>query len=235
MRHRKGGFKLNRTASHRKALFRNLLTELFRHERIRTTSVKAKAIKPLADKLVTLARRGDIASRRRASKYLFDQKVLKKLFDELAPAFKTRDGGYTRIYKVGFRRGDSAEVSLIELITGTKKGVAAKSSAETTKEVAGEKDKKALAEKKSSEESKEAKKKEVDKKKEEAKKKREAKKKEEAKKKREAKKKEEAKKKREAKKKETKKKSIKSSVVKKITSKKSSKTEKAPVKQKKGK
>ena len=116
MRHGKGGFKLNRTKSHRKALFRNLLTSLFEYEKIKTTSTKAKAIKPLADKLVTLAKRGDLAARRQASRVLFGSQVLKKLFDELVPRFKSRNSGYTRIYKLGHRKGDAAEISLIELI-----------------------------------------------------------------------------------------------------------------------
>ena len=118
MRHRVGGRHLDRSADQRRALFRILLTELFRHERIRTTEAKAKAIRSDADHIVTLAKRGDLASRRRVSAILTDESVAKKLFAErsLAQRFGTRQGGYTRILRLGKRPGDSAEMVFIELV-----------------------------------------------------------------------------------------------------------------------
>ncbi len=116
MRHRKAGRKLGRSSGHRKALYRNLITELFRHERIKTTVAKAKAIRPLAEKLITLGKRGDLHARRLAAARLNDPLVVKKLFDELAPRYENRPGGYTRILKLGRRQGDGAEMAIIELV-----------------------------------------------------------------------------------------------------------------------
>jgi len=116
MRHNIKGRRLNRSINHRKALFRNLTTELFRHNRIKTTEAKAKAIQPMVEKLVTLARRGDLHSRRQAARDITDPAVLQKLFDEIGPGMEARPGGYTRIYKLGARRGDGANVALIELV-----------------------------------------------------------------------------------------------------------------------
>ncbi|HIC93538.1 MAG TPA: 50S ribosomal protein L17 [Anaerolineae bacterium] len=116
MRHRKAGRKLGRSSGHRKALYRNLITELFRHERIKTTEAKARAIRPLAEKLITLGKRGDLHARRLAAARLNDPLVVKKLFDELAPRYENRPGGYTRILKLGRRRGDGAEMAIIELV-----------------------------------------------------------------------------------------------------------------------
>ena len=116
MRHRKAGRKLGRSSGHRKALYRNLITELFRHERIKTTEAKAKAIRPLAEKLITLGKRGDLHARRLAAARLNDPLVVKKLFDELAPRYEDRPGGYTRILKLGRRQGDGAEMAIIELV-----------------------------------------------------------------------------------------------------------------------
>jgi len=110
------GRRLNRSTKHRKSLFRNLATELFRHNRIKTTEAKAKSIQPIAERLITLARRGDLHARRLAARELHDPAVLQKLFDEIAPDMEGRSGGYTRIYKLGPRRGDSAEMALIELV-----------------------------------------------------------------------------------------------------------------------
>jgi len=110
------GRKLSRSTNHRKALFRNLTTELFRHKKITTTEAKAKAIQPIAEKLVTLARRGDLHSRRQAARELQDPAVLKQLFEEIGPRMKDRAGGYTRIYKLGPRHGDAAQMALIELV-----------------------------------------------------------------------------------------------------------------------
>jgi large subunit ribosomal protein L17 len=96
---------------------RNLATALFRHERIETTSAKAKELRPYAERLITLARKGDIHSRRLAGRKIQDRQVLGKLFDDIAPRFTERPGGYTRILKVGNRKGDAAEMSLIELVS----------------------------------------------------------------------------------------------------------------------
>ena len=117
MRHRKKGKELSRTATHRKALLRNLATSLFRHERIETTTAKAKELRPYAERLITLARRGDVHSRRLAGRKIQDREVLGKLFKDIAPRFGERPGGYTRILKLGHRKGDAAEMSLIELVS----------------------------------------------------------------------------------------------------------------------
>jgi large subunit ribosomal protein L17 len=115
MRHNIKGRRLSRSTKHRKALFRNLTTELFRHERIKTTEAKAKSVQAVADKLVSLARRGDLQARRQAARDLSDPAILQKLFDEIGPRMQDRNGGYTRIYKLGPRRGDAASMVLIEL------------------------------------------------------------------------------------------------------------------------
>lgn len=116
MRHRKKGRKLQRTASHRRAMLRNLATSLFRHERIETTTAKAKELRPYAERLITLARRGDLHARRLVARKIQDREVLGKLFDEIASRYAERPGGYTRILKLGNRKGDAAEISLIELV-----------------------------------------------------------------------------------------------------------------------
>jgi large subunit ribosomal protein L17 len=116
MRHNVKGRKLSRDKDHRKALLRNLATELFRHERITTTEAKAKALRPVAERLMSLAKRGDLHARRQAARQLHDSAVLQKLFDEVAPRFAEREGGYTRIYKLGPRKGDAAPMALIELV-----------------------------------------------------------------------------------------------------------------------
>ena len=116
MRHRKKGRQLSRTRSHRKATLRNLATSLFRHERIETTTAKAKELRPFAERLITLARRGDVHARRLAATKIQDREVLGKLFDEIAPRYLERPGGYTRVLKLGNRKGDAAEMSLIELV-----------------------------------------------------------------------------------------------------------------------
>ena len=117
MRHRKKGRELSRTATHRKALLRNLVTSLFRHERVETTTAMAKELRPYAERLITLARRGDVHSRRLAGRKIQDREVLGKLFEDIAPRYEERPGGYTRILKVGHRKGDAAEMSLIELVS----------------------------------------------------------------------------------------------------------------------
>jgi large subunit ribosomal protein L17 len=116
VRHRNKGRKLSRTHTHRKALLRNLATSLFRHERIETTTAKAKELRPVAERLITLARRGDVHARRLAGRKIQDRDVLGKLFDDIAPRYSERPGGYTRILKLGHRKGDGAEMSLIELV-----------------------------------------------------------------------------------------------------------------------
>ncbi|MFT5993086.1 MAG: large subunit ribosomal protein L17 [Bradymonadia bacterium] len=116
MRHRKSGRKLNKTASHRKAMFANMVTSLFRHERIQTTVPKAKELRPVAEKLITLAKRGDLHARRQAARTVRDPEMLAKLFAELSGRFEDRPGGYTRVLKIGRRNGDNAEMAIIELV-----------------------------------------------------------------------------------------------------------------------
>ena len=117
MRHRNAGIKLGRTASHRKAMFRNMVTSLFKHDRIRTTDVKAKELRRWADQLVTLAKRGDLHARRQALAIIRERDVVQKLFDEAPKRFGGSQGGYTRVVKVGYRPGDAAPVSLVELVS----------------------------------------------------------------------------------------------------------------------
>lgn len=116
MRHRKAGFKLGRVTAHRWALFRNLLTALFQHERITTTEAKAKAVRALADQMVTLAKRESLHARRQVLRMIPDADVVKKLFDSVAARYAERHGGYTRIIKVGPRPGDNAPLVLLELV-----------------------------------------------------------------------------------------------------------------------
>ncbi len=116
MRHNIKGRRLGRSTKHRKALFRTLTTELFRHERIKTTEAKAKSIRPVAEKLVSLARRGDLHARRQAAREITDPAILQKLFDEIGPRMQDRSGGYTRMFKLGPRRGDAASMVLLELV-----------------------------------------------------------------------------------------------------------------------
>jgi len=116
MRHRKSFNKLNRTASHRKATLSNLATQLFTHKKIRTTRAKAKAVRPLAERLITFAKQGTVHARRQVLKTVRDRQVVKELFDEIAPVYASRNGGYTRIVKVGQRMGDGAEVAYLELV-----------------------------------------------------------------------------------------------------------------------
>ena len=116
MRHRKKGRSLSRTPSHRRAVLRNLATSLFEHERITTTTAKAKELRPYAERLITLAKRGDLHARRLAARKISDRAVLGKLFDDIAPRFQEREGGYTRVLKIGTRKGDAAEMAFIELV-----------------------------------------------------------------------------------------------------------------------
>ncbi len=116
MRHRKKGRELSRTRSHKQAMLRNMATSLFLHERIRTTEAKAKELRPFAEKLISLAKSGDLHSRRQAGRQIADTEALQKLFDQIGPRFQERPGGYTRILKLGARQGDGAEIALIELV-----------------------------------------------------------------------------------------------------------------------
>jgi large subunit ribosomal protein L17 len=129
MRHRIDGFKLGRLTQHRWALFRNLLVGLFRHERIETTEAKAKAVRGLADHVVTLAKRENLHARRQVLSLVPDREVVGRIFDTIAARFSDRQGGYTRIIKTGVRRGDAAPMVLLELVDrpetpadGDKKG-----------------------------------------------------------------------------------------------------------------
>jgi large subunit ribosomal protein L17 len=117
MRHRKAGVKLHRTTSHRQAMFRNMVTSLFKHDRIRTTDVKAKELRRWADQIITLAKRGDLHARRQVLAIVREKDVVHKLFAEVQDRFGNLNGGYTRIVKIGLRPGDAAPISLIELIT----------------------------------------------------------------------------------------------------------------------
>ena len=119
MRHRKAGRKLNRTHSHRKAMFRNMVTSLFKHDRIRTTDVKAKELRRWADHLITLAKRGDLHARRIALSIIRERDVVQRLFEEATDRYGNTSGGYTRIVKIGRRPGDAAPVSIIELVSAT--------------------------------------------------------------------------------------------------------------------
>jgi len=116
MRHRVHGRKLGRTSAHRKALFRNQLTALFTHERIITTVAKAKELRPIAERMVTLAGSGTLAARRKVATMVSDKEIARRLFDEIAPRFADRPGGYTRIMRLGRRHGDNAELAIIEFI-----------------------------------------------------------------------------------------------------------------------
>ena len=116
MRHRLGKRGLGRSSSHRRALLRNQVTDCLRHDRIVTTEVKAKTIRPLVEKMISLGKRGDLHARRQAAAYLTDKAIVKRLFAEVAPRFQGRPGGYTRITKLGPRLGDGARMAQIELV-----------------------------------------------------------------------------------------------------------------------
>ncbi len=119
MRHNVSGRKLNRTPAHRKMLYRNLVTSLFKHERIQTTVPKAKEARSVAEKLITYAKRGDLHARRMAARKINEPEVLAKLFEEIGPRYADRPGGYTRILRMGPRKGDNAELAILELVDGT--------------------------------------------------------------------------------------------------------------------
>ena len=116
MRHRRAGKKLGRNPGHRKAVLRNLVTSLFRHGEISTTHAKAKVLRPIAEKMITLAKRGDLHARRQALSYMMDKSVTHKLFDQMGDRFSDRQGGYVRILKTGHRTGDNAPLVIIQLL-----------------------------------------------------------------------------------------------------------------------
>jgi len=116
MRHRNAGRKLNRTASHRTAMFANMAAALVRHEQIVTTLPKAKELRPFVERLITLAKRGDLHARRLAMARIRDEAMVRKLFEALGPRYAARPGGYTRVLKAGFRYGDNAPMAVIELV-----------------------------------------------------------------------------------------------------------------------
>jgi len=140
MRHRVKGRKLKRNTAQRRALLRNLVTSFLEKERITTTIAKAKATKPIAEKMITLAKKNTLHTRRLALGYIYKKEVVKKLFDELGPRFSERPGGYTRIVKIGPRAGDGAEMAILELVGSEfKKKTKKKSAAEKAKEIAKKK------------------------------------------------------------------------------------------------
>ena len=116
MRHQRAGKKLGRDSAHRRALYANLASALIEHGRIQTTEAKAKAVKPIAEQMITLGRRGDLAARRQATAYLRSKDVVQKLFSDVGPRFSDRPGGYSRIVKLGPRYGDAAEMVYLELV-----------------------------------------------------------------------------------------------------------------------
>lgn len=116
MRHNKSGRRLGRKTSHREAMFRNMVTSLLNHEKITTTDAKAKEIRSVAEKMITLCKRGDLHSMRLAASYIREKSVVTKLFSSIAPRYMDRPGGYTRIIKLGIRQGDTAPISMIELV-----------------------------------------------------------------------------------------------------------------------
>jgi large subunit ribosomal protein L17 len=116
MRHRSKGRQLSRTKAHRRAMLRNMATSLFRHEKVETTSAKAKELRPYAERLITLARRGDLHARRQVERHIKDRGISGRLFAEIGPRFASRPGGYTRILRIGHRQGDGAELARIELL-----------------------------------------------------------------------------------------------------------------------
>jgi large subunit ribosomal protein L17 len=136
MRHLKSGRKLNRSSSHRWALMRNLITSLLREEKIRTTDPKAKELRRWADRVITLGKEGSLHARRQALAIVQDKSVVRKLFETIGPRFKQRAGGYTRIVKIGVRRGDAAPISLIELVGGADEAAAKKAPAKKRRRAA---------------------------------------------------------------------------------------------------
>ena len=151
MNHRTGFNALSRTTAHRRAMLRNMVTSLFRFERITTTKAKAKEARRKAEKLVTRAKVDSVHNRREVAKYIADEKVLNKLFTDIAPRMKDRNGGYTRILKLGFREGDAADVVLLELVDYNLDKVEEKKAEAKAKKDAKKADKKEPAKKEAKE------------------------------------------------------------------------------------
>ena len=170
MRHRVAGRKLSRHTQHRKLMFRNMLVSLLQHERIKTTLAKGKELRGWVDKIITLGKKGTLHARRQAFALLRDEGIVKKLFEEITPRMKDREGGYTRIYKMGWRQGDGAPLSLIELASFSPVKEKKKSTVEKAKEVLGKvtPKRKPKEEKKEKEKEKEKKEKKVKKERKEA-------------------------------------------------------------------
>jgi large subunit ribosomal protein L17 len=135
MRHRVAGRKLSRHTQHRELMFRNMLVSLLQYERIKTTLPKGKELRNWADRIITLGKKGTLHARRQAFALLRNEGIVKKLFDEIAPKFKDREGGYTRVYKLGWRQGDGAPLSLVELVTFSHPEEKKKSTLKKAKEV----------------------------------------------------------------------------------------------------
>ncbi|MDQ7782196.1 MAG: 50S ribosomal protein L17 [Desulfomonilaceae bacterium] len=121
MRHRKARYRLGMNSSHRQAMLRNMVTSLLEHEKVTTTDARAKALRSLADRMITLAKRGDLHARRQALQVIRSKRVAKRLFDEIGPRFSNRNGGYVRVVKLGYRAGDMAALSLVELVEKSEK------------------------------------------------------------------------------------------------------------------
>jgi|SRR5262252_4279656 len=120
MRHKVSGYKLGRTTSHRRSLLRNMVTSLIMEERIETSAIKAKAVRPQIEKMITLGKQGNLAARRQAAAYLMTDEAVKKLFDTVAPRFGDRNGGYVRIVRTGWQKGDGTDKAFIELLGSEK-------------------------------------------------------------------------------------------------------------------
>ena len=148
MRHRNAGRKLGRTSAHRTALLRNLVTSLLDHEQIETTDAKAKELKRIADKMITLGKRGDLHARRQALRVVQSREVTSKLFGPLAERYRTREGGYTRVLKLRTRIGDAAPISLVELVDREAPAPAKKADEKPAKSAKAAKPKKGAAEEK---------------------------------------------------------------------------------------
>jgi large subunit ribosomal protein L17 len=138
MRHGNAGRKLNRTSSHRKAMFANMAASLIEHEQIVTTLPKAKEIRPIVEKLVTLGKRGDLHARRQAISQIRDNEVVRKLFDTIATRYATRHGGYIRIMKAGYRTGDNAPMAVVEFVDRDPDAKGSKDRARVALEIAAE-------------------------------------------------------------------------------------------------
>ncbi len=142
MRHRKGGSKLGRNPAHRRATLRNLVTNVIERERIETTLARARAARPLVERMITLGKRDSLHTRRQAAAFLMTPASVKRLFGEIGPRFSERPGGYTRIVRAGFRHGDNAEVAILELVGSEMKVKEKKAKKEKAEEAEGENEEK---------------------------------------------------------------------------------------------